>query len=98
MDRELLLRAEAALKEGSLPRAGQLLDAAEDQSAVRWSMLRGRVYLEQKQYEKAAACFHQAEQEKPDVCARYLEICYRELEDFRQAYFYACRQKNTEDR
>jgi len=34
-----------------------------------------------------------AEHVFPMETAAYLEQCYRELEDFKQAYFYACKQK-----
>lgn len=94
LDPELLLRAESALSQGEPQRAGCLLDAAMDRESPSWCILRGRAFLGQKAYRQAADCFHRAEQEKPSETAPYLEICYRELEDFKQAYFYACRQKN----
>ena len=33
------------------------------------------------------------EAEFPEKCVPLLEICYRELGDFRQAYYYACRAR-----
>lgn len=93
LDRELLLRAEEALAEGKPERAGQLLDAAEDQTAIAWLLLRGEVCLAQKDYPSAARFFHGAEGECPEKTAPKLEQCYRELGDFRRAYEYACKQR-----
>lgn len=91
LDEELLLRAEEVLREKNDSRAGQLLDAAEDKAAARWNYLRGEVYLVRKQYREAAKCFHQAEERYP--CAGKLEVCYRELGDYKRAYEYARRRK-----
>ncbi|MBQ9148344.1 MAG: helix-turn-helix transcriptional regulator [Oscillospiraceae bacterium] len=93
LDGELLLRAEAALEAGNIPRAAALLDAAEDQQSSQWGFLRGEVYLAAEDYAAAAACYHRAERAEPDRTAPRLERCYRELEDFKQAYFYACKQR-----
>ena len=93
LDEELLLRAEAALEKQDPDRAIRLLDAAEDQSAPGWALLRGRACLLQTHFRSAARWFHQAEQAYPRETAPYLEQCYRELEDFKQAYVYACRQR-----
>ena len=93
MDEELLLRARAALEQQNPKRAASLLEAAEDQKNPEWAFLRGRVFFDQREYPRAARCFHQAEKSRPRETARYLEQCYREMEDFKQAYFYACQQK-----
>ena len=93
LDGELQLRAEAALSLGDNRRAGCLLDAAENQKTPEWLLLRGRVCLSRGEYRQAARYFHGAEQSLPGETAPYLEQCYRELGDFRQAYLYACRQK-----
>ena len=87
LDEELLLRAEEALSQRKNKRAAALLEAAEDQTCPRWNYLRGQVYLADKQYRKAAKCFHAAEGAYP--CASRLEICYRELGDYKRAYEYA---------
>lgn len=92
LDRALLARAEQALKDGNEDRAGQLLEAAEDRTAPKWNLLRGRAYLRQKDYARAAQCLHLAEGAYPDVAAD-LEICWRELGDYKQAYEYACKQR-----
>lgn len=91
LDEELLLRAEEALREGNPGRGAQLLEAAEHRDTARWNILRGDVYLALKQYRQAAKCFHRAEKEVP--CAGRLEICYRELGDYKRAYDYARKQR-----
>lgn len=93
LDEELLLRTEAALEQRQFDRCKVLLDAAEDHSAARWNLLRGEVYLRQKEYAEAAACFHRAEEAYALETAGKLEQCYREMGDYKQAYFYACKQK-----
>ena len=93
LDEELLIRAEAALETGDGLRAGELLEAAEDKGTPRWNLLRGAAYLLQKEYSRAAACCHRAEEAYPGATASKLELCYREMGDFKQAYFYACKQK-----
>ena len=93
IDEELLLRARCALKAGEIARCAALLDSAEDQSGPEWNLLRGRVYLEQGIPTEAAACLHRAEGTFPGETAPLLERCYRELEDYKMAYFYACKQR-----
>ena len=93
LDEELLLRAEAALEQDAPSRARQLLDAAEDKAASRWDLLMGKLLLREKQYAQAAEHLKRAEAEYPKEAAAMLEICFRELGDFRQAYFYACARK-----
>ena len=93
LDEELLLRAEGALEQKEPERASHLLEAVENQHNPLWAMLRGRVYLLQGHFRSAVRYFHQAEKYFPEEAAPFLEQCYRELEDFKQAYYYACRQK-----
>lgn len=93
LDRELLLRAEEAFALGNCIRAAQLLDAAEDQNTPQWNLLRGQVFLAQTQYREAARCLHLAEEAYPKETAFRLEHCYRELEDYKRAYEYACKQR-----
>lgn len=93
LDEELLLRAEEALASGKTDRAEHLLEAAEEQQTPRWNFLRGEVYLSAKAYREAAGCFHRAEAAFPRETAVRLEHCYRELEDYKRAYEYACRQR-----
>lgn len=93
MDEELLLRAREALDDGQYQRAACLLDAVQEQSDAHWSLLRGRAYLSEKHWSEAARCFHAAEDRYPRETAAALEHCYRELEDYKRAYEYACKQR-----
>ena len=90
LDEELLIRAELA--EDPI-RAAALLDAAENQDSPRWNLLRGMAHLEAEEYEKAARCLTAAEEAYPKETIPQLERCYRELEDYKMAYLYACKQK-----
>ena len=93
LDEELLLRAEAALLENRFDRASVLLEAAEDSDTPRWLLLRGTCFFGQKRYQLAAEALQQAEAEYPEDCRAMLEICFRELGDFKRAYEYACKQR-----
>lgn len=95
IDQDLLLRAQAAIEEGRLDRGSHLLDAVGDQSSPRWNYLRGHVYAAHGQYRQAADCYHRAEHAMPERTAPCLERCYRELGDYKQAYEYACRQRQA---
>lgn len=92
-DRELLLRAKQALAEDNAVRAATYLDAAENQTGAEWSYLRGECWFACGEHEKAAACYRVAEEVYPKETARRLEACYRVLEDYKMAYFYACKQR-----
>ena len=93
LDEELLLRAEAALMQDDAGRASQLLAAVEDRENPRWNLVQGRIFLARKQYAEAASCLEKAENSYPEDCVPLLEICFRELGDFRRAYEYACKQR-----
>ena len=93
MEEELLLRAEAALEAGELDRARRLLDAVEDIQSSRRNLLMGKLLVQKKEYAPAAACLKLAEKEHPQEAIPLLEVCFRELGDFQQAYHYACAQK-----
>ena len=93
LDAELLLRARDARMLGDNIRAARLLDAAEDQTDPQWCLLRGELYLLAGQFVQGARCLHGAEEAFPRQAAEKLEICYRELGDYKRAYEYACKQK-----
>lgn len=93
LDEELLLRVKEAFADGMLDRAAKLLDAAEDQTGPEWNLLRGQLLLAQTRYQEAAQCLHRAEEMYPKEVYFRLEHCYRELEDYKRAYEYACKQK-----
>lgn len=93
LDDELLLRAEETLSAGNTSRAAAYLDAMEEHTLPHRQLLRGRCYLAEKDYAAAARCFHCAEPAFPKEAAPMLEQCYRELQDYKRAYEYACKQK-----
>jgi len=92
LDRELLIRAEDALRAGETDRAKALLGAVESQSSPRWNYLQGRLYVLGKDYEQALPCLQKAEAVYPQALP-LLEQCCRELGDFKSAYEYACKQR-----
>ena len=89
-DTQQLLLAQAALESGEYTRAAAILDGMPGENP-RWQYLRGQAALKAEDYALAAAHFRLAEDAYPVPCARALEQCYRELEDYKQAYFYACK-------
>lgn len=91
LDEELLLRAGEALSAGNPDRAAKLLEAAEDREVTRWNLLRGQAHLAVGEFREAARCFHKVEEDRPKETAPLLERCYRELEDYKRAYEYACK-------
>jgi transcriptional regulator with XRE-family HTH domain len=95
LDEELLLRAGEALSDGQPELVVRLLEAAQNRETPQWCMLRGETYLAQRDYRNAAKYFHGAEAEYPMKAAARLEECYRELEDYRKAYVYACKQRKV---
>ena len=90
IDEELLLRARL---EPDAVRCAALLDAAQDRSGPEWNYLRGKAHAAAGAYEAAAKCLKAAEEAFPTETAPLLEQCYRELEDYKMAYFYACKQR-----
>jgi len=93
LDEELMLRAKEAFEAEDISRAEALLGAAQCQSTPEWNLLQGQCSLMQKDYAAAARYLHLAEAAYPRQTAPKLEQCYRELQDYKRAYEYACRQK-----
>ena len=91
LDEELFLRAGAAFAKKDLQRCFHLLESMEDKSGESWNLLMGRVCLAQNDPKTAAVYLLRAGETK-EVYG-LLECCYRELEDYKQAYFYAVKQK-----
>ena len=91
-DGELMLRAKAALQRKNYDRCGALLDAAENRNE-EWNFLRGQVHLAKQDYQNALRCFRAAEDGYPGAVYPLMEQCARELEDYKLAYEYACKQK-----
>ena len=59
----------------------------------RYPTALGVYTLEKKMYEAAVSAFISAESTLPQQVYPRLEICYRELGDYRKAYEYACKQR-----
>lgn len=92
-DMELLLRAQVALNHRDGVQAEMFLNVAQDQHSNEWNVLRGQAAFHQAQYADAAKYFHKAEQGGDARADGWLEQCYRQLEDYKMAYYYACKQK-----
>ena len=90
-DKELLLRAEAALMVGEP--ADALLESCQGKDSSRWHLLRGEAFFTAKDYEAAATHFTAAENAFPAQALPRLECCYRELGNFQKAYEYAVKQR-----
>lgn len=93
LDDTLLLYAQAALEQKQYTRAMGLLEGMEDREMPRRSLLLGRLYFEKQDYAAAAVHLAKAEAVYGSQCARLLEVCYRELGDYKRAYEYACKQR-----
>ena len=91
-DRELLLRAQSFLRAGAFQDCITVLAATRKQGSF-WHFLYGQASMGQREYARAAEHFHRAEEVYPIPCAKALETCYRELEDYKMAYQYACKQR-----
>ena len=89
-DRELLLRAHGSILAKEYEAACACLEACRNRSA-RWHYMRGQCSLGMKDYQRAVEYLLQAEATYPKACATALEHCYRELEDYKMAYRYACK-------
>ena len=87
---EMYLRATIALQNGNPEKCLACLLVA-DRQTEKALLLKGDAYIALKQYENALSCFTQCDESK----ALYpkLELCYRELGNFEQAYRYACLQR-----
>lgn len=91
---ELLLRGQAALDEKDYTRCGRILDAAAPCEDPAWQFLRAEAYLGLKDYSNAIPLYLQAEASQPKRAAIGLEHCYRETEDYKSAYLYACKLRD----
>ena len=87
---ELMLRAAAAFEIGDILSCGQVLDACPFKD-TNWYFLRGEAFLAEKEYVAAAEQFLHAGES--NAVYKKLEQCYRELEDYKLAYEYACKQR-----
>lgn len=90
LEEELFLRAKVAYDQGKWSLCLHLLEAMEKRNPA-WYLLRGRLCLRQEAYEEAVDCLRQAEETREVFSL--LEQCFREMEDYQQAYYYAVKQK-----
>ncbi len=82
------LRAKAALERGEPESAIRILAAESGEMA---DFLRAEGYFALRDYENALKYYKRLSEEKQDFSK--MEICCRELQDFKQAYHYACLQR-----
>lgn len=89
---ELILRARAALGQDDFSRAAAILEAAEVRDG-QWYLLRGQAAAGLEEYAAGAEFLCRAEEAFTRECAPLLELCYREMGDYKRAYEYACKQR-----
>lgn len=89
-DALLLGKARQALKNGDISKAARFLDACEEQTA-QWHIFRGEVHFVQGEYALAAEHFKEGETADLKLAVSRLEECYKALEDYKMAYYYACK-------
>lgn len=93
-----LLLAQKALCQGNHRAVSSILEQIPGECGEK-AWLLGESYLAELAYAPAAEAFLQAErllEEKgldPSPVYAKLEVCFRELEDYKMAYFYAAKQK-----
>ena len=93
LDEELLLRARDAATRGDWERCRNLLGAVENPTVPEYQMLAGEMHFREGNYRTAVEHLLLAEAEFSADAVPLLEICFRELGDFKRAYEYACKQK-----
>ena len=87
----LLSWAIAAVKKGALERAEHLLAASEQPGSDGWHLAKGCLLAARGEYENAAIHLRRGENHDPATAWTQLEICCRELGDYKGAYLYACK-------
>lgn len=71
----------------------EILGASENKADPRWNLLQAEALFRLQRYAEAAICYRQAAPGK--AVYEKLEICFRELGDYKQAYEYACLQREA---
>ena len=94
-DAPLLCRAQNALHRGDGHRCSVLLEACEDRESSRWHYLRAEAAFQMQDYALASTHYRQAEQEYLAECLPKLEKCYQAMGDYKKAYEYACKQRES---
>lgn len=92
---ERILRARAALASDDPEKCVRLL-TAEDVNTPQGQFLLGEGYLAMGTYAKAAEQFQKAEKAFPRLAAEKMEICFREMGDYKMAYYYATKLRQAD--
>lgn len=92
VDAFLLEKAAAALSTDP-DRCLVLLSACDHSDAAYWQLLSGLAHHRQNNFPAALPCLTAAEDAYPQLCIPALEVCYRELGDYKKAYEYACKAR-----
>ena len=85
--KEILLRAAA---ETDPVKQGRILDSCV-YADPQWQLLRAKAYFAQKDYRSALSHFENAPH-SPEIYQQ-MELCCKELEDYKSAYFYAVKAR-----
>ena len=88
----LTLLAQSFLVQNNPEKCIGILQAVDHYQEIHHFLL-GQAYLQLSQYETAIEHLLLGEQYDSQAAYASLELCYRALEDFKQAYFYACKQR-----
>lgn len=91
-ERFLLQKAQKALEKEDPNAAIRYLEACDDRNP-QWALLRGKAALLNREFSAALVLLKQAEKDFPKQAIPMLETCCKELEDYKQAYYYACLQR-----
>lgn len=93
---ELLLRSRAARENGRLRQALAILEGAGEPKDPRWLLEQAEILFAMGDYRRAAECFGRIEGSFPQLALPRLEECWRNLEDYKKAYHYACLQREMQ--
>lgn len=89
---EQLLRAQAALESGGAEKCLACLNSA-DRKTPKGQLLKADALIMLKEYGQSIDCLLPLEEDYSMEIYPRLELCYRELGDFKKAYDYACKQR-----
>lgn len=73
----------------------ELLAACRDRGDPQWQLLSANALFSLGRYREARSCYEKAPPSRQTY--RQLELCCRELEDYKEAYRYACAQREEHD-
>ena len=69
-----------------------ILGSVDDKTSPDWNLLQANTLFQEKCYREAAEHYLQTTQSR-EIFEK-LEVCYREIGDFKRAYEYACKQRS----